>query len=161
MKCPNCLYVDSKVIETKTSKDGFVVRRRRECLKCCERFTTYEQVEPINVIVIRNPPKRPEKFNEEKIRKSLKIAFHGTEVSPKELEELNIKILKDIRVEIAKSKAKKITSNAIGNIVLTHLKSISFPAYLRYYSVFKKLKREIDFVKIFGPEFLPNLSPRP
>ncbi len=142
MKCPYCNWQDSRVIETREGKDGFVIRRRRECLDCRERFTTKEYIEK-NVIHVHKSDGRTEEFELEKLTKSLRIACQKRLVSSEDLEE----IVNDIFKEIQNKFTKVVKSVEIGEIVMAKLKTIDKIAYVRFASVYRNFEDVSEFTK--------------
>ncbi|KAA3606239.1 MAG: transcriptional repressor NrdR [Calditrichaeota bacterium] len=142
MKCPYCSFQDSRVIETREGKDGFVIRRRRECLECRERFTTKEYIEK-NVIHVLKSDGRTEEFELEKLTKSLRIACQKRLISSEHLEE----IVNDIFKEIQNKFTKVVKSVEIGEIVMAKLKTIDKIAYVRFASVYRNFEDVSEFTK--------------
>lgn len=142
MKCPYCNWQDSRVIETREGKDGFVIRRRRECLKCRERFTTKEYIEK-NVIHVHKSDGRTEEFDLEKLAKSLRIACQKRLVSNEDLEEIANEIFKEIQNKFT----KLVKSVEIGEIVMKKLKAIDKIAYVRFASVYRNFEDVSEFTK--------------
>lgn len=141
MICPFCGYEETKVLDTRDTDENTTVRRRRVCLSCDRRFTTYEKVEHVPVMVVKNGGKR-ELFSREKILTGILRACDKTEVSVKEAE----KISEDIEVEIYNSMAKEITSRQIGEMVMEKLKDINDIAYVRFASVYRRFQDVSSFI---------------
>ncbi len=148
MKCPFCGFHDSKVIDTRPTDSNESIRRRRECLKCKKRFTTYERVEDQTVVVIKKDETR-EPFQSSKILNSL---IKSCEKRPIELETLE-KAVEEIETEINHLNQKEVTSAYIGELVMDKLKNIDKIAYVRFASVY----REFDDVQSFADE-IENLK---
>ncbi|MDO4605130.1 MAG: transcriptional regulator NrdR [Helcococcus sp.] len=148
MKCPFCGFHDSKVIDTRPTDSNESIRRRRECLKCKKRFTTYERVEDQTVVVIKKDETR-EPFQSSKILNSL---IKSSEKRPIELETLE-KAVEEIETEINHLNQKEVTSAYIGELVMDKLKNIDKIAYVRFASVY----REFDDVQSFADE-IENLK---
>ena len=148
MKCPFCGFHDSKVIDTRPTDSKESIRRRRECLKCKKRFTTYERVEDQTVVVIKKDETR-EPFQSSKILNSL---IKSSEKRPIELETLEIAV-EEIETEINYLNQKEVTSAYIGELVMDKLKDIDKIAYVRFASVY----REFDDVQSFADE-IENLK---
>lgn len=144
MRCPYCQHEETKVLETRETEED-ITRRRRECLKCSRRFTTYEQVELTNIFLIKKSGKRVI-FDRQKIIKSIQIACQKRPVTDDKIEEIASKIESKLRNSIN----KEITSTQIGNLVLKHLKKVDQVAYIRFASVYKdfqdleSFKEELD-----------------
>ena len=138
MKCPFCGYEEDRVIDTRQIDDGTTIRRRRECLKCLRRFTTYEKIETIPVMVIKKDKSR-QPFNRDKILTGLMRACEKRPVSVSDLEN----IVNEIESYIYNSTQKEITSREIGEMVMAKLKELDEVAYVRFASVYKQFK-DID-----------------
>jgi len=138
MKCPYCGYIDDRVIDSRPTDEGTAIRRRRECVKCSKRFTTYEKVESIPLIVIKKDKTR-EKFNKEKLMNGLLRACEKRPVSIGDLE----KLVDDIEAQICNSLQREITSKQIGEMVMSGLKKLDEGAYVRFASVYRQFK-DID-----------------
>ena len=142
MQCPSCQNTDSRVLESRSADSGKSVRRRRECLNCDFRFTTYERVEttPINVLK-RSGAK--ELFNRSKIINGLNRACEKTLIHGSKIEF----IVNEIELELHQGVCKEIKSIEIGEMVLTHLKDINEVAYIRFASVYRQFNGINDFMK--------------
>ncbi len=142
MQCPSCQNTDSRVLESRSADTGRSVRRRRECLNCDFRFTTYERVEttPINVLK-RSGAK--ELFNRSKIINGLNRACEKTLIHESKIEF----IVDEIEIELHQGVCKEIKSIEIGEMVLTHLKDINEVAYIRFASVYRQFNGINDFMK--------------
>ena len=142
MQCPSCQTTDSRVLESRSADSGRSVRRRRECLNCDFRFTTYERVEttPINVLK-RSGAK--ELFNRSKIINGLNRACEKTLIHGSKIEF----IVDEIELELHQGVCKEIKSVEIGEMVLTHLKDINEVAYIRFASVYRQFNGINDFMK--------------
>lgn len=141
MKCPFCGEVDNKVIDSRLSKDGNAIRRRRECLVCSRRFTTYEYIEEIPVMIIKKDGRR-EAFSREKLRSGIQKACQKRNISMNIIEEFLDELERDLR-EIGE---KEIPSNKIGEKVMAKLHEIDDVAYVRFASVYREFKDVNDFV---------------
>jgi len=142
MKCPFCSNLRDKVIDSRESEDGLSVRRRRECLKCGRRFTTYEEIEKIPVMVIKKDGRR-EKFLREKILNGLLHACEKRPVSVEKLEE----IVNRVEGRVYSYLHKEIPSKKIGEMVMKELQKIDKVAYVRFASVYREFKDVKDFSK--------------
>ncbi len=142
MQCPSCQNTDSRVLESRSADSGRSVRRRRECLNCDFRFTTYERVEttPINVLK-RSGAK--ELFNRSKIINGLNRACEKTLIHGSKIEF----IVDEIELELHQGVCKEIKSIEIGEMVLSHLKDINEVAYIRFASVYRQFNGINDFMK--------------
>ncbi len=135
MKCPYCGYTQSKVIDSRPTDEGAVIRRRRECLDCEQRFTTYEKIEELPLIVIKKDGRR-EIFKREKILKGL---IKACEKRPISLETLD-KIVNKIETELKNTMEREVTSKQIGEMVMEYLKGFDEVAYVRFASVYREFK---------------------
>mgnify|MGYP001611474794 FL=1 len=142
MKCPYCGSKDSEVVETRDSGDLDTIRRRRECLKCKKRFTTYERVENVNLVVIKKDGKR-EQFNRDKLKNGIIRSCEKTKVSIEQIE----KIVAEIERELRSADSVEVESKKIGQMVAQRLKKIDKVAYIRFSSVFKRFVDVEDFEK--------------
>lgn len=135
MKCPYCGYIDSKVVDSRPADDGSKIRRRRECNQCAKRFTTFEAIEMIPLIVVKKDHTR-EPFSKEKIIRGLVKACEKRPVSVETIEE----IASDIENTICNSMEKEVTTTYIGDLVMEKLKEKDDVAYVRYASVHRQFK---------------------
>ena len=141
MKCPFCGEIDNKVIDSRLSKDGAVIRRRRECIICGRRFTTYEHIEEIPVMIVKKDGRR-EIFSREKVRSGLRKACQKRNISMNVIEEFLDELERDLR----ETGEKEISSNKIGEKVMAKLHEIDDVAYVRFASVYREFKDVNDFV---------------
>ena len=141
MQCPSCQNTDSRVLESRAAEGGRSVRRRRECLNCEFRFTTYERVEMVPITVIKRNGHR-EIFNRSKLLHGLSRACEKTELTPSKLEA----IVYELELSLQQSNSREITSSEIGELVLGHLKELSEVAYVRFASVYRHFRSVSDFV---------------
>ncbi len=135
MKCPFCGYAESKVIDSRPTDDNEKIRRRRECISCQKRFTTFEAIETIPLYVVKKDNTR-EQFSRDKVMRGLMRACEKRPVSIESME----KIADSIESTIANSLEKEITTVYIGELVMEHLKDIDDVAYVRYASVHRQFK---------------------
>ena len=142
MKCPYCFHEETKVVDKRETEDLDVTRRRRECLKCKKRFTTYERVESLDMVVIKKDGRR-EAFDREKLRKGVIKACEKRPVSYEQIEAL----INKLEAELRKSKSKEIQSNVIGEKLMTMLKKLDKIAYIRFASVYRSFADVTDFQK--------------
>ena len=142
MQCPSCQNTDSRVLESRSADSGRSVRRRRECLNCDFRFTTYERVEttPINVLK-RSGAK--ELFNRTKIISGLNRACEKTLINESKIEF----IVNEIEIQLHQGIRKEVEAIEIGEMVLSHLKDINEVAYIRFASVYRQFNGINDFMK--------------
>lgn len=142
MICPFCKNADTEVIETRVSEQGNVIRRRRNCPKCEKRFTTYERIEEIPMLVIKRDGKR-ERFNPEKLRDGILRATGKTTVTAAQIDE----IVSNVESEMRQKDETEIDSKIVGNLVAKHLKKLDKVAYIRFASVFRRFVDVEDFDK--------------
>ncbi|HEY8391374.1 MAG TPA: transcriptional regulator NrdR [Capillibacterium sp.] len=138
MRCPFCHHQESKVIDSRSSEEGAVIRRRRECLACERRFTTYERIEEEPLIVIKKDGRR-EPFSREKILNGLRKACEKRPLSFDTLE----KIADEVEQAIRKRNETETPSSVIGELIMDRLKEIDEVAYVRFASVYRQFK-DID-----------------
>jgi transcriptional repressor NrdR len=142
MRCPYCGSNDTSVLESRDSEDGGVTRRRRECVKCSKRFTTYERVEQVDLKVVKKDGSK-EPFERDKIKNGIMLACQKIEVKEEEVEE----VIDDIEMRLLNRKSTEISSSDIGRMVLTRLKRLDKVAYLRFASVFLEFDSVEEFKK--------------
>ena len=135
MKCPYCSFEESKVIASRPTDEGERIRRRRECLNCQKRFTTYEVIESLPIIVIKKDKTR-EPFNREKLLNGI---MRSCEKRPVSLETIE-KVVDDIEASISNSLDREVSTHRIGELVMDHLKKIDEVAYVRFASVYRQFK---------------------
>ncbi len=141
MKCPFCGEIDNKVIDSRLSKDGNAVRRRRECIVCTRRFTTYEHIEEVAVMIIKKDGRR-EVFSREKIRTGIKKACEKRNISVHVIDQFLDELERDLR----ETGEKEIPSHDIGEKIMTKLHVLDDIAYVRFASVYREFKDVNDFV---------------
>ena len=135
MKCPFCGFEESKVIDSRPTDEGQRIRRRRECLECTKRFTTYEIIESLPIIVIKKDKSR-ETFNRNKLMTGLLRACEKRPVSIDTLDNM----IDEIEVIIQNSLDREVSSERIGELVMDKLKKIDEVAYVRFASVYRQFK---------------------
>ena len=138
MKCCFCGHTESKVIDSRPTDEGASIRRRRECLACGKRFTTYETIETVSVMVVKKDKSR-EAFDREKLLKGLLHACEKRPVPVKQLENL----VDEVETTVQNMLEREVTSEAIGEMVMERLKKIDDIAYVRFASVYRQF-RDID-----------------
>lgn len=141
MKCPFCGYDDSKVLDTRPTDEGYTIRRRRECLKCQKRFTTYEKIEQSPVMVIKKDGNR-QAFDRDKIIRGMIKSCEKRPVSADEIEGA----VNNIEKKIENSMRREITSLEIGEMVMDELKDLDEVSYVRFASVYREFKDLQSFV---------------
>ena len=144
MKCPFCSFTDSKVIDSRPTDENERIRRRRECLQCGKRFTTYEIIEDVPIIVIKKDKSR-EVFDRNKILKGMLRACEKRHVTINDLETK----ISEIETSLQSSVDREVTSAKIGELIMEKLKEIDEVAYVRFASVYK----EFDSAESFREEF--------
>ncbi|WP_457641653.1 transcriptional regulator NrdR [Persephonella sp.] len=142
MKCPKCGSLNDKVVDTRQSKDGTVIRRRRECLDCGYRFTTYERFEE-EKIVVKKKNGTTEPFNKDKIIRGVRLASKNRPVSEKQMEQ----IADEIEKYLLEEGKLVVESTEIGDLVQERLKNIDPVSYLRFKSVYNEFQDIKDFEK--------------
>ncbi len=142
MKCMYCGYLDSKVIDSRSAEDGTIIRRRRECINCGKRFTTYETVESTPIFVIKTNGAR-QAFDPNKIRNGIIKACEKRPVAAATID----KLVDDIQKRIYNSLAQEITSKELGEMVCEALKNIDEVAYVRFASVYRSFTDTTSFIK--------------
>ena len=135
MKCPFCGYEESKVIDSRPTDEGERIRRRRECLQCAKRFTTYEMIESLPIIVIKKDGSR-ETFDRQKLLTGM---LRACEKRPVSIEMLD-RAISDIETVIQNSLDREVSSDKIGEFVMEKLKGIDEVAYVRFASVYRQFK---------------------
>ncbi|MEG2000949.1 MAG: transcriptional regulator NrdR [Evtepia sp.] len=135
MKCPYCANLESKVVDSRPSNDGASIRRRRECLMCHKRFTSYETVESLPLIVVKKNGSR-QTFDRNKILNSMLKSCEKRTVSLSALEE----VANEIEQELHNELGGEISSEKIGSLVMERLKSLDEVAYVRFASVYRQFK---------------------
>ncbi|WP_115132285.1 transcriptional regulator NrdR [Synechococcus sp. N26] len=141
MQCPSCQNTDSRVLESRAADGGRSVRRRRECLNCEFRFTTYERVETVPITVIKRNGNR-EIFSRSKLLHGLNRACEKTGLETSRLESL----VEELELKLQQRTGKEVSSTEIGEFVLKDLKQISEVAYIRFASVYRQFRGIDDFV---------------
>lgn len=141
MKCPFCGFRNDKVLDSRESKNGQSVRRRRECIKCSKRFTTYEQVDQIMPVVVKKDGTR-ESFDRFKVLNGIKKACEKRPVSLSAMEN----VVMEIEKEVQNKMDKEINASDVGDMVMAYLKKLDDVAYVRFASVYRQFKDINEFV---------------
>ena len=141
MKCPYCSFTESKVIDSRPAEDGTSIRRRRECLKCQKRFTTYEKLETISLVVVKQDNSR-QPYDREKIVRGLIRACEKRPITYAQMED----VADQIESELYQMMSKEVTSTEIGEKVMSHLKELDEVAYVRFASVHKHFSNIESFM---------------
>lgn len=142
MKCPVCYYADTKVVDSRVATDGLCIRRRRECLKCGFRFSTYEEIEILDLMIVKRDG-RKESYSRDKLVRGLKKALEKRSITDDKFKKLVHAIERDLQV----IKKSEITTNKIGQIIMKHLKKVDQVAYIRFASVYEDFKDAQEFRK--------------
>jgi transcriptional repressor NrdR len=142
MRCPFCQFTDNRVLESRSAESGQSVRRRRECLRCNRRFTTYERVEFVPIIVIKKNGDR-ESFDRSKLLRGVMRACEKTSISQVQMENL----VDEIEAELQQRSVREVTSVDIGELVLQHLQTLNEVAYVRFASVYRQFQGIRDFAE--------------
>ncbi|MBT4849993.1 transcriptional repressor NrdR [Candidatus Parcubacteria bacterium] len=142
MNCPVCSNKDTKVIDSRLSGEGFSIRRRRECQKCDFRFSTLEEMEILDLVLIKRDGRR-ESYNRDKLVKGLRTSLEKRSY----LEENFQKLIREIERDVQKKSTNEITSEQVGEILMKRLKSFDQVAYIRYASVYRSFKDAKTFQK--------------
>lgn len=135
MKCPYCLYNESKVVDSRSTEDNMSIRRRRECLECGKRYTTYEKIENVPILVIKKNLNR-EYFDRDKIINGIIKACQKRPVSRQQIEE----IVDEVEKKINNAMITEIKSEYIGELIMEKLKNIDEVSYVRFASVYRQFK---------------------
>ena len=141
MKCPFCGDQESKVVDSRHSEDGLSIRRRRECSACQRRFTTYETVEDLPILVIKRDKSR-QAFDRNKLINSMVRAFDKRQVEPGDLE----RIATEIEQSLQNSLEREVSTDRIGMMVMERLKPMDEVAYIRFASVYRRFQNVSEFI---------------
>ncbi len=142
MKCPVCGHIDDRVIDSRLGKDNTVIRRRRECLQCNKRFTTYERIEDVLPLVIKKDERR-EPFDRRKIIEGMRRACQKRPIRTEDIEA----VAESIEQELMESPEKEIESSKIGKRVMNALQDMDHVAYVRFASVYRSFATIEEFIK--------------
>lgn len=142
MRCPKCGCQDDKVIDSRASREGATIRRRRQCVACGFRFTTYEEIERAGLVVLKRDGRR-EEFSKEKLLSGLRKACQKRPVSPKLIEDLVERIVN----EVTDKYEREVPAEVIGKLVMDGLRQIDDVAYVRFASVYRRFQEATDFVQ--------------
>ncbi len=143
MKCPFCSHSDDKVVDSRTIKDGELIRRRRECLSCSKRFTTYERIEEIPLMVVKKDGRR-EAFDRSKIVIGILKACEKRPVGVEEIDDIVDRIEKGI----SNSVEKEVKAEVVGLMVMEELRNLDEIAYVRFASVYRQFKDIDEFMDV-------------
>lgn len=142
MKCPICYFLDTKVVDSRAAPDGLSIRRRRECLKCSFRFSTYEEIELLDLMILKRDGRR-ESYSREKIVSGLKKSCEKRQITEDQFR----KLIHSIERDLQRLKKNEITSLQVGQTIMKNLKKIDQVAYIRYASVYESFKDAQEFRK--------------
>lgn len=143
MRCPKCACQDDKVIDSRSSREGATIRRRRECLACQHRYTTYEEIEHEGLMVVKRDG-RLEEYSKEKLRFGIKKACQKRPVSTKAIEDL----VEKIEAEVVAHFEREVPCAEIGERVMDGLRGLDEVAYVRFASVYRRFQEATEFVKV-------------
>jgi transcriptional repressor NrdR len=141
MNCPFCGFKEDRVIDSRESRDGDLVRRRRQCLKCGRRFTTYERIDEVPFMVVKKDGRR-EKFDRQKVLTGLLKACEKRPVPMAKLAE----IVDEVESRVTESRDREISTTEIGELLMDRLKSLDKIAYVRFASVYRNVQDIEDFL---------------
>lgn len=142
MKCPYCGFEESKVVDSRSTEDNMSIRRRRECLSCAKRYTTYEKIEDLPILVIKKDQRR-DYFDKSKIINGLIKACEKRPVSRAQIES----IAEDVEKRISNQMLTEVKSQYIGEVIMENLKNIDEIAYVRFASVYRQFKDVNTFIE--------------
>lgn len=140
MKCPICYYQDTKVVDSRAATDGLSIRRRRECLECGFRFSTYEEVEILDLMIVKRDGKK-ESYDREKMTKGMKKALEKRSITDDKFK----KLVHSVERDIQRLKKNEVTTKQIGQVIMKHLKKVDQVAYIRFASVYESFKDAQEF----------------
>ena len=142
MRCPYCDHQDDKVVDSRSCREGMAIRRRRECVECGKRFTTYEYIEHVPLVVVKSDGRR-EPFDRGKLLEKVHLACYKTTISIDQIEAL----VEQVETELGNLTEKEISSKQIGERIMEHLRHLNEVAYVRFASVYRQFKDKNDFVR--------------
>ena len=142
MRCPFCKFEDSKVIDSRSSSEGRVVRRRRECLHCQRRFTTKEYVEESPLMVVKGDGRR-EPYDHEKLKRSIQIACNKRPIPTSTIDD----VVNDIEARLRDKSQEEVAAREIGELVIEQLRKLDGVAYVRFASVYRNFQDKEEFLK--------------
>jgi transcriptional repressor NrdR len=142
MKCPFCGSDEDKVVDSRIVQDGRAIRRRRECASCTKRFTTYEYIEIEGLTIIKSDDRR-EVYDRQKLKRGIELATNKRPVSQKQIEKMVI----DIENEVFNLAKREVTSETVGEMVMSRLRELDEVAYVRFASVYKNFKDKEEFLQ--------------
>ncbi|MFC1544405.1 transcriptional regulator NrdR [Gemmatimonadota bacterium] len=140
MRCPHCGAADDRVVDSRSSQGGAAIRRRRECLECGERFTTYEYVEAFSLIIIKRDGRR-EPYDRSKLHTGVQIACTRRSISSEQIDEL----IRTVETRLQNLGRREVSSTEVGEIVMEELRRLDQVAYVRFASVYRDFKTADEF----------------
>lgn len=140
MKCPICYHEDTKVVDSRAASDGLSIRRRRECLKCSFRFSTLEEMEILDLTIVKRDGKK-ESYSREKMMSGLKKALEKRPITDDEFK----KLINSIERDIQQMRKSEVKTSQIGEIIMKHLREVDAVAYIRFASVYESFEDIKDF----------------
>lgn len=149
MRCPFCNHLEDKVVDSREGGGGFIIRRRRECLRCGERFTTYERIEHFPCMVVKRDGRR-EPFDREKMITGIRKACEKRPISLEEIEG----VVDEIQKGLQGLPEREVTSQKLGEEVMRRLQSLDEVAYVRFASVYRKFRSVDEFMDVIRERFL-------
>jgi transcriptional repressor NrdR len=156
MRCPNCASLDTQVKDSRPTEDSSVIRRRRVCLACNFRFTTFERVQLRELVVIKRNGRRVP-FDRDKLLRSVQIALRKRPVEPERIDQVVSKIVR----ELESQGESEISSEAIGETVMESLRGLDDVAYVRFASVYRNFREAKDFEAVLGELSGEDEGPKP
>jgi transcriptional repressor NrdR len=141
MRCPKCGCQDDKVIDSRASREGATIRRRRQCSACNYRFTTYEEIERGGLVIVKRDGRR-EEFSKDKLLAGIRKACQKRPISPKTIEDLVERIVNDITDRYE----REVPAEAVGKLIMEGLRELDQVAYVRFASVYRRFQEATDFV---------------
>jgi transcriptional repressor NrdR len=142
MRCPKCGCQDDKVIDSRASREGATIRRRRECISCAFRFTTYEEIERGGLFVVKRDGRR-EEFSKDKLLSGFKKACQKRPISPKTIEDVVERIVN----QVTDKYDREVPAEVIGKLVMEEMRQLDEVAYVRFASVYRRFQEATDFVQ--------------
>lgn len=143
MRCPYCKKDETKVIDSRPTEDGFAIRRRRQCLNCDSRYTTYERIEEMQIIILKKNG-QPEAFDKNKIINGIIRACYKQDVDPQTIQQIADEIESDLKNNLQ----NEVTTDVIGEMVMQKLKEVDEVSYVRFASVYKSFKDASSFQSV-------------
>lgn len=140
MKCPICLFQDTKVVDSRVAVDGFSIRRRRECLKCGFRFSTYEEIELLDLVIVKRDGHK-EAYDKEKMLRGLKRSLEKRTISADNFK----KLVSAVEMDLQALRKNEVNSSEVGKIIMKELKKVDKVAFIRFASVYESFEDLQDF----------------